>query len=386
MNSTFNEGNCNFVLSSEDAILYMYTSFKKAFILLVVPIIVAFGLLGNAALLFVVYRVQEMRTITNFYLSNLAVSDALLLVNGALGYIWGYFAQPIDYAPTSFPTGFLCAMIGLCTYLCYFTSVFMVILVTFERYLAICHPVAHRLVKGKSFTARMTAGAWFMSLVMACVCLDVHETETICINWPDSNDFNGMPSDFIVCKLETKCSWCWPALAVVDFAQFALAVIVSVLMYGRIIYTLSARSDAFHSGKGSDKQTTVMMLRAKNQIARMLILNGTVFFLCLAPFEVVNLYHFFNWWAGFKLFGTEEKSLLLWLGRVAMLLNSAINPILYNVSNERYRKAFAEAFSCSKKKMLNTYSSSRNESPRKRFSQVNETETASELDTTCNIW
>ena len=379
MNSTFNEGNCDFVLSGEDAILYMYTSFKKTFILLVVPIIVAFGLFGNAALLFVVYRIQEMRTITNFYLSNLAVSDTLLLISTAFRYIWSYFAQPIDFGPASFPTGFLCAITGLWTYLCYFTSVFMVILVTFERYLAICHPIAHRLVKGKSFAARMTAGAWFMSLLMAYVGLNVNETETICIDWLDSNDFDVMSSSFVTCKLETNCSWCWPALAVVDFAQFAFAVIVSVLMYGRIIYTLSVRSDVFHSGKASNRQTTVMMLRAKNQIARMLILNGTVFFLCLAPFELVNLDLFFNWWAGFKLFGTEEESMLLWIGRIAMLLNSAINPILYNVSNGRYRKAFAEAFGCS---------SSENQNSLKTFPEAARTETTSQscqFDKNCNI-
>ena len=350
MNLTFKGGNCDFMLSGEEVRLYLFTTYKKLFILLVVPTVVRFGLVGNAALLFVVYRVQDMRTITNFYLSNLAVSDAMLLSNAAFRYIWTYFAQPIDFSWASFPKGYLCALNGLFLYLCYFASVFLVILVTFERYLSICHPLTHRLVEGKSWTARMTVGVWFISLVMACLSLDVHETETICIDLPTSDAYNVMSSHFIVCRFNTKCSWCFQTLAILDFSQFALALIVSTFMYGRIIYTLTTRFELFQSEYDSDKHTIAMMFRARNQIARMLILNGTVFFLCLAPYELVYFNLFFHWWAGFTVFDEEKERYILWLGRIAMLFNSAINPILYNVSNRRYRNAFAEAFGCISKK------------------------------------
>ena len=86
VNSTFKEYDCDFVLSGEDAIPYFFTTYKKLFIL-VVPTVVAFGLFGNAALLFVVYRVHNMRKIKNFYLSNLAVSDAMFRINAAFQYI-----------------------------------------------------------------------------------------------------------------------------------------------------------------------------------------------------------------------------------------------------------------------------------------------------------
>ena len=208
-------------------------------------------------------------------------------------------------------------------------------------------------MKCKSWTARTTAAVyiWFIALVMTCFYLDVHETEKISIDWPDSDDYNGMSSHLTACKiLNTKCSWCRKTQKVLDFSQFTLAIIFFTCMYWRIIYTLTTRSGRFQSERDSDKQTTSMMFRARNQIARMLILNGTVFFLCLAPFQVFYLDLFFYWWAGFKIFGEETKRYILWLGRVAMLLNSAINPLLYNISNKRYRDTFAEAFGCTRKK------------------------------------
>ena len=351
MNSTFSEDDCDVVLSGKEII--PFSLYKKTFILVIVPLVVTFGLFGNAALLFVVYRIQDMRTITNFYLSNLAVSDSMLLINAAFQYIGTYFTQPIEVVGISFPKGYLCAISNFCVSLFYFASVFMVTLVTFERYLSICHPLVHRLVKGKRFTAQMTAVVWLLSLVMACLVLDIHETQKMCIDWPDSSDYDEMPSYFITCNyFETKCRWCWQALAVVDFVQFSLAVTISMFMYGRIIYTLSARSDVFQSEKSSDNHTAAMIFRARNQVARMLILNGTVFFLCLALYEMMNFYFLISWWASFQAFGDEESENLIWIGRLAVtlkMLNSAVNPVLYNVSNGRYRKAFAEAFGCRQK-------------------------------------
>ena len=68
-------------------------------------IVVAVGLIGNAALLIVVYRIQDTRTIKNFYLSNLVISDAMLLLNAAFQYTWAHFTQPIDHSSPSFSKG-----------------------------------------------------------------------------------------------------------------------------------------------------------------------------------------------------------------------------------------------------------------------------------------
>ena len=82
-------------------------------------------------------------------------------------------------------------------------------------------------------------------------------------------------------------------------------------------------------------------------------LQRNIFFLCLASFEVVNIDLFFNWWVGSRIFWEKEKRYIIWFGRIATLLNSAINPIFNIITDERYRNEFTEAYCCSKKKKLN---------------------------------
>ncbi|XP_072050082.1 neuropeptides capa receptor-like [Amphiura filiformis] len=339
MNSTHSDDDCDILLSEEEAVPYFYTIYKKIFILVIIPIVAGLGILGNAALLFVVYRVPEMRTVTNFYLSNLAVSDITLLIITTIRFMWSYFNTPIEFAFSSFHFG--CALVWLITYLCYFASVYLITLVTFERYLAICHPITHRMLKGRTWTVRMTISAWLISLVSASVCLHFYETETICIDWSNSTTFQNIAAKFVVCKAVTNCSWCWPTLAAIDFVQFVLAVILSSYMYGRIIYALSTRT-GLTGETSSEKQTTI--LRTRNQIGRMLILNGIIFFICRGPNEIYNIDDFKYWLVGERMFESKTATTILWFSRVMWLLNSAVNPLVYSVSNQRYRRAFVEAF------------------------------------------
>ncbi len=103
-------------------------------------------------------------------------------------------------------------------------------------------------------------------------------------------------------------------------------------MFARIIYTLSTRPNP-------NAETTSV----RNQIARMLILNGIVFFVCLLPFRIIQLSNM-SVYLGGSLFADDVVNILGWVGRVTALLNSAVNPFLYNASNAKYRAAFLETF------------------------------------------
>ena len=333
MNDTDSDDGCDFILSKEDAIYSLYTPFEKVFILVVVPIILAFGLVGNTAFIFVVYRLQNMRTVTNFILCNLAISDSLLLTVTSVKYIVSYFNAPISYG-SSHLSEFGCALSLYPTYFFYHTSTFLVTLVTFERYFAICHPVKHLAMKGKRLSEKLVFASWFVSSVMASFCLVRHRVEYICVEWLEDGNYSNLAAKFPDCTVPEGWYWAWHAIDLVDFTQFCFTVVASIYMYCRLIYSLVA---------GTQKQTS--MTQARQQIAKMLILTGTVFFLLLAPYQLVIIDNFF-YEIGYLIFTYDQYTYVIWTGRVASLLNAAINPVLYTVSNPRYRKAFMKAFRC----------------------------------------
>ena len=86
-----------------------------------------------------------------------------------------------------------------------------------------------------------------------------------------------------------------------------------------------------------------MQLLAKttrNQVARMVVLNGLVFFLCQVPFQISNIYIYSN---STILTKSEEVS-LLWAARLLGGINASINPLIYTAANSKYRRAFRQTF------------------------------------------
>ncbi len=344
MNSMVTNDSCDFQLSSDEAIPFLYNIYHKIMFLGFVPLIVTVGLLGNLALLYVVYRIKSMRNTTNFYLYNLAVSDTALLVASGVQNLTSYYTIPISKGVAlSSPTGMGCLLHEMTVRLFYFASVFFVWLVTYQRYLAICHPVKYLKVKGNRFSLKMTAGAWIVSLLISVTAYPYNKVFYWCVSWPDENRYKSLQVKFPVCTsqrgLHTNISGF--IFSFFDICQFTLAVFMCIYMFARIIHTLSTRPN-----RNVENKTV------RNQIARMLILNGSVFFVCLVPFRIIQLHNISICLSGpsFPLFAHTTVDILAWLGRVATLLNSAINPFLYNVSNTKYRAAFLETFTFRKSK------------------------------------
>ena len=73
---------------------FLYSKTDKVMITIIFPIIVTVGLLANTAFLFTLVRVREMRTITNFYLANLALADFLFIIITAVNYFYKYTWSP----------------------------------------------------------------------------------------------------------------------------------------------------------------------------------------------------------------------------------------------------------------------------------------------------
>ena len=107
------------------------------------------------------------------------------LITGGVQYIVSYMNSPKFIFGFSFRAIWSCVAASLLGYTAYFASVFFITFVTFERYMAICHPLKHRMIKGKKRAVRMTTITLIISLCMGAFGSFNSKASTWCVEWQD---------------------------------------------------------------------------------------------------------------------------------------------------------------------------------------------------------
>ncbi|XP_072025040.1 somatostatin receptor type 5-like [Amphiura filiformis] len=329
------DDHCYVNLTVEETLSYLYTPFAEYFVLVIVPIISTFGLFANGSFLFVVYRNQHMRTMTNFYLVNLAIADGFLLFAGGLQYIWSFaHSAGLNFGGTyTFDSPAGCALPNMLICLCYFASVFLITLVTMERYLAICHTMRYRISRKRVICS--IVAAWVVALLFAGFEIPLFVVQKVCVSWPPEEEYSDHPSVIPMCF--HGCDWCVTVVLYADILQYLLAVpaviFMSVAMVVKLRHSLTLKG-SFRSAKST---------QARENLVRMLQINAFIFFICLTPLEIINLNSLAkNYKTDFL--NAHQSHYIKWIGRITMLINSAVNPVIYSTVNSSYRKAFLKEF------------------------------------------
>ena len=326
---------CEFVLNltiKERADTFLYLPEEKWLFLFLLPLIVTLGVISNALFLYVVVSLKEMHTSTNFYLANLAIADVFFLTTSIGQMINQYLYSPLrrDWGQSNSNAG--CCVINFIVYLCYFGSIFIVTLLAVERFYAVCLPLKHLPLKGKRRTAKLTLVTWFFAALFAGAYLPrLAIFKSVCLLWPDDEAYAGLPLELGTCN--AIYPWTNIVSATSLIVPFYTAFITNCILYALIIKTLNKRAR-------NDSELEIALandgLKARNSIARMLIVNGVLFFLCQAPFqstafgsslvEVVRDEQLLNY---------QQYLIWTWFAAILVYLNSVINPVVYNVMSSR---------------------------------------------------
>ena len=225
-----------------------------------------------------------MRTMTNFYLGNLAFSDVGFLVTMLTRHTWTYIKlAPIEHG-IAWASPFGCTVPYVVTYCLHYSSVFLVTLVTLERYFAICYPLKHRtFLDGTKRAVKLVAVSWALSL---CLSLFEFSPATIfneCYDFPDGYNIGGL---VVVYRCKIICEWCWNATNFIDIIQFCLSFMASLFMYLQIVKKLNKRT----VDRTVSESIARRNVHARNCVARMLAVNSAIFFVCLFPINLVYIH------------------------------------------------------------------------------------------------
>ena len=317
-----------------------FNATAKLIVQVIIPIISFVGIVANSSFLFSCFRSKELRNSTvTIYLANLAVCDILFLVMTNFWYALLFIIsknRPINWSvPVSSVFG--CSMLYTTVFVWYSASLAFISFISLERYYAICHPVKYRSFQKKKRVLISVIGSWALSIILTpTLVVDAIRFSTECILWPDTAEFQHLPTTFNTCGPLNNAANIYGHLFFL--ISFTVTLIVNCVFFGKIILALY---------RSSRNVNTID--RVRNQITRTLIANGIVFFLCQLPFRIYTLDSLLDSVDSYDFLASPElEQTFITASRAFLLLNSIINPFLYVSTSQHYRRAMIEAF-CGKR-------------------------------------
>ncbi|XP_071830652.1 rhodopsin-like [Apostichopus japonicus] len=333
--------------SAEGIDMLIRNSFDTWMYSICLPATAILGTLLNLSFIYVVWKIRDMRNHLNLILINLSVADVAYLMSSSSWKMVGTLSSPLDINFDQSVLGHVgCRLVILLTDFFSFASLFFVTFIAVERYYAVCMPLRHLQMVGNRRSALSCLLVWAISLFFAVLMLPAHWGFQIkCIIWPSDTEFDRFPYSV------GSCSSISPSFNDASFAlltiPFFLALFLNLFIYVRIILTLQRRVGSNHSnGESHASELSRKQQNARNAAARMLIVNGLVFFFCNSPFNLIAVFFFIAITCGFPPPSFVGVNVLISISRFLFYLNSAINPLIYGATNHRYRRSFYVTFKC----------------------------------------
>ena len=272
------------------------------------------ALIGNIVVIYIVCTVNHMRSSTNTLIANMAVADLLMAID--IPYILKFFYVDYKWFGTFMGT-FLCKFFSSAQVGSIIASVLSLVAISLDRSVAILFPM--KTVMTKNVVRFAIAVVWLGALAFSLPVMAASRTVQL------------QGEDFL------SCAEVWAPMSastyslVLIIGGYIIPLIIIAVVYGLAAIRLWSRQLPGHKNLVSNKKAQSSSRRA----TAMLITVAIVFALSWLPFQALEVLQQYNR----PLYDSLPIEFLFttpWFGYA----NSAINPILYVIFSENYRKEF----------------------------------------------
>ncbi|XP_068618458.1 prolactin-releasing peptide receptor-like [Battus philenor] len=285
----------------------------------VYTIIFVLGLLGNLLVCFVVIRNKAMQTVTNLFITNLALSDILLC-------IFAVPFTPLYSFRGSWNWGsLLCHVMPFAQGCSVYISTLTLMSIAIDRFFVIIYP----------FRPRMKVETCMTVIIMIW-------TFAITVTMPYAIYMTYYDLD-----IGRFCEETWPTEklrrvfgSVTSVLQFVLPFIVIAFCYTCVSFKLNDRAKAKAVSKNSRKEE--FDKNRKRRTNQMLIAMVTIFGLSWLPLNMINLCNDYYTHA----IHLKYYFLIFFIGHVIAMSSTCYNPFIYAWMNENFRKEFKQLIPC----------------------------------------
>ncbi|XP_072350340.1 B2 bradykinin receptor [Scyliorhinus torazame] len=275
------------------------------------------GLVGNSFVLIVLCLHKSHCTVPDIYLGSLAGADLLLLaclpfwaVNIARRYHWPF-------------GGFLCRYVNSVIYMNLYSSVYLLVMVSIDRYLALVKALGHGRIRTVSCAKINCFFIWMFGLLMSCPAIIFREVTYI------------QHLNISACLLNHP-NIAWKLQMDITLIVIVFLVPVAIISFCTFQILNVLRNNEMQRFK---------QVRRESKATYLVLVVLLVFIICWMPFQFLRILGIFY---EIKLLsGCTWQNVINNGNQIAIFLactNSCINPILYVLVGKQFRNKAKELY------------------------------------------
>ena len=280
-------------------------------------VILVIGLIGNALVIYVVLHYGPLKTVTNTYLLHLAFAD-LIFLSGI-----PFFLSSIHTRSWMFGSLF-CKTFFLSQGVNQYTSILILALLSFDRFLAVCHPSKSITWRSRVNPKFLLIFIWIFSFILMLPIILFTTTH---------GTGHGKIQCIIDLPLSESRTLYFLFVLYTSLLTFFIPISLMCYFHIKIVHHLQ-----YNIPKQHRRSRTSTRTRRKVTILVLCVIS--IHLLCCSPY-----------WT-FQMFATsgllpQTSAILISTSSITQILlfvNSSINPILYAFISEIFRASFKRVF------------------------------------------
>ena len=308
-------------MAQDDVVLQQW--WLRGIFILLYAVIFLLGVSGNSLVVFVVIRNNSMQTITNIFITNLALSDIMMCLLAVP-------FTPLSAFLNSWIFGdALCHIVPMTLGVSVYVSTLTSTAIAIDRYFVIVHPFKPRM---KIFVCLLLIVAIWIISVSISLPLSIYQKVTL---EEDTNTY--------------VCHEFWPKNTARQFftvtsliLQYVVPCSIITFCYTKVSIWLRNRSRTKIGCGNRNRDRDEMEIRRKRRTNKMLIAMVSIFVCCWLPLNVVHItqeyYEKVQDWSWFYF--------IFFVAHVIAMSSTIYNPFLYAWMNDNFKKEFKTVIPC----------------------------------------
>ncbi|XP_022620520.1 G-protein coupled receptor 54-like [Seriola dumerili] len=284
-------------------------------------LIMLVGLVGNSLVIHVVTKHQQMKTVTNFYIVNLATTDILFLVCCVP------FTATLYPLPSWIFGEFMCRLVNYLQQVTAQATCITLSAMSVDRCYVTVYPLQSLRHRTPRMALAISVSIWIGSLLLSTPVAMYQRLEAGYWFGP-----------------QTYCSEVFPSArlqkAFIIYSFLAVYLLPLLTITACYAFMLKRMGQASVNPIDSSYQLQAQAERAtavRARVSRMVVVMVALFLICWGPIQVCILLQ------AFGLRSYVLYKLKIW-GHCMSYSNSSVNPLVYAFMGNNFRKAFKHAF------------------------------------------